>query len=161
VTDVPQIAAIVLAVCFAWAGFTKLLGPRRWRASLRAYSSPAVMRIAVPGVPTAELAVAALLIVNARAGAAAATILLGVFTAALVHARERTGDRLPCACFGATRERDWRALAARNAGLGAAAVIAFAGGRPVGADALPIILAAAGLALAGWTAVATRAAFRR
>jgi uncharacterized membrane protein YphA (DoxX/SURF4 family) len=161
VDDVAQIAALVLAACFAWAGFAKIRRPSRWRDSLRAYGSPALTRVAAPAVPLAELSVAALLMVNVRAGAAAAAVLLVIFTGALMRAREGAGDKLPCACFGTTRERDWRALAARNAGLGAVAVAAFTAGRPVGAGALPVILPAAGLALAVWTAAATRAAFRR
>jgi uncharacterized membrane protein len=159
VDDLAHLVALLLAACFAWAGLSKILRPRRWRDSLPTYGSLA--RVAAPAVPVAELAVAALLIASPRAGAAAAGILLVVFIGALLRARGIAGDKLPCACFGETRERDWRVLAARNASLIAAAAVAFTAGRPPGPEAVPAVLAAAGLALAAWTALAARAAFRR
>ncbi len=159
--DLTQIAALALAACFAWAGSAKLLRPRRWRESLRSYGPPALTGVAAASVPVAELAVAALLIVNGRAGAAAAAVLLALFTGALLRARERAGDKLPCACFGSAGQRDWRALAARNALLVTVAVVAFTAERPVGGETVAMVLAIAGLVLAVWTAVATRAALRQ
>jgi hypothetical protein len=161
VDELPELAAFVLAACFTWAGLAKIARPRRWRDSLRAYGSPPLARVATPAVPAVELAAAVLLVASPRAGAAAAAILLVVFTGAMLRAREVAGDRLPCACFGDTRERDWRALTARNVSLLAAAAVTFTAGHPLGAHAIPALLAAAGLALAAWTALATMAAFRR
>jgi uncharacterized membrane protein YphA (DoxX/SURF4 family) len=161
VDDLAQIAALALAACFVWAGSAKLLRPRRWRESLRSYGPPALTGVAAASVPVAELAVAALLIANGRAGAVAAAILLALFTGALLRARERVGDKVPCACFGSASQRDWRALGARNALLMTVAVVAFSAERPVGGETVAIVLAITGLALAVWTAAATRAALRR
>jgi hypothetical protein len=169
VSDLAQITALVLAACFAWAGFAKLVRPRRWRAALGTFAASRPVRVATFAVPAAELCAAALLIADVRAGAAFAALLLAIFTVAILRARSRTGDRLPCACFGPSRRRDWRALVARNALLGLAALLVLVTGQGSlpeqglsgGEDVLAAALAAAGLALAVWTAGATRAAFRR
>jgi len=168
VSDLAQAAALLLAACFAWAGLAKLIRPRRWRASLRAYVPSPLARIAASlAVPALELVAAALLVSAARAGAAIAVSLLVAFTVAIVRARARAGQRLPCACFGGEQERDWRALVARNGLLASAALLVLAAGgasaleRGLPADdALAALLATAGLALAAWTAAATRAALR-
>jgi hypothetical protein len=122
-------------------------------------------------VPALEAATATLLLVNDRWGSALALFLLASFSLAVLRARRVVGGRLPCACFGGGGERDGRTMLARNGGLGAAAALLLAAGNgagaldgisaPAAADAVPVLLSGAGLALVLWTARATMAALRR
>jgi hypothetical protein len=167
-----QIAALTLAACFAWAGVAKLARRERWRRSLAAYRlPPAFLRPAAVAVPAAELAVASLLVANARVGAAIGGLLVCAFSLAVVRAAQGARASLPCACFGGAGERDWRVLVARNTALLALATATAVAGPDAGAlagdsspgsaEALPAALAVAGLALAVWTMRSMRAAFRR
>ena len=170
-TAVAQIAAVALAACFAWAAGAKLARPARWRRSLSAYRLSAGTSAVSVAVPALEAGAATLLLLDRRWGSALALVLLCSFSLAVLRARGSRGGRLPCACFGADGERDRRSMLARNGGLGVAAVFVLAAGGGAGAldgigaaapaDAVPVLLSGAGLALALWTARATMAAFRR
>jgi hypothetical protein len=97
-----------------------------------------------------------------RAGAAFTIVLLSGFSFALVRARALQGDRLPCGCFGAAKERDYRALLLRNGLLALLpASLLIAGkdvlplsdvGLPNASETVPGILAVAGVAVAAWAA---------
>jgi hypothetical protein len=168
-----QLASAVIAFAFAWAALAKLARQERWRRSVEAHRLPRRGATAVAiAVPTAEIGVAAAIVSGATvAGAALALVLLAIFSSALIRARRIAGARLPCGCFGAAGERDWRASLARNGALGLAAAIAVAGGAgvwvldgvgvPAVGDLLPAALTGGGIVLALWTGHATRAAFRR
>ena len=157
-----RVAAALLAATFAWAVAAKLVRWSRWRAALDGYElPPALTAPASVLVPGAEAGVAVLLLAGAtRVGAAVTIALLASFSGALLYARERRGDRLPCGCFGRATDRDYRVLLLRNAALGLVGAVLLTVGRdvtpargwaaPSGAEALPAALAAAGLALAGW-----------
>ena len=160
---VVRIAAALLAATFAWAAFAKAVRWSRWRAALAGYELPPLLRtLALGGVPLAEAGAAGLLLAGVtHVGAAATVALLASFSAALLYARERRGNRLPCGCFGRATDRDYRVLLVRNGTLGilAAALLASrrdlapAGGwtAPSRADLLPAALVAAGAALVAWT----------
>jgi hypothetical protein len=119
------------------------------------------------GVPVAELAVVATVVVGAPALTSALALgLVASFSAAVVRARVRGGgDAVPCGCFGGSRARDYRLLLARNAalaglaaiGLGARApVVAWWPGTPAADALVPFALAtsAAGVAvLTAWRTV--------
>jgi len=153
-------AAWILAGVFVWSGISKVIGPARWRGALDGYGLPRWVRApALPGVPVAELAVAALAAWGVvTASAWVALVLLAAFSAAIVRARLLRGDRLNCGCFGGRRTLDYRVMLSRNAVLAVAAVAALtapAGGGirtlgvPHGGQIVAAALAAAGLLLLG------------
>jgi hypothetical protein len=83
--------------------------------------------------------------------------MLLAFSFAIVRARARLGDRLPCACFGRERSRDYRLLLLRNAGLAMVAGMVAAGApvvdvsairAPEGSEWLPATLSLTGAAAA-------------
>jgi hypothetical protein len=165
--------AVILAMIFAWAPGAKVLRFGTWRAVLAGYRLPPLMeRVARVAVPATELTVAGLLIGGeTRAGAALSVALLSSFCFALVRARALQGDRLPCGCFGARKERDYRALLLRNAALALLPATLLAGGRdvsllggvtaPRASDLLPSALAVFGVAVIAWTAREVSVAFRK
>lgn len=122
---VSGIAALVLGVAFAWAAAAKAVRYPQWREALARYEVPAAaLRVATPGVPAVELAVALLLLSGSFVpGAALSVALLAAFSMVLVRARALHGDRLPCGCFGRTTERDVRAMLLRNGSLGFCAAL--------------------------------------
>ena len=112
-------------------------------------------------VPVLELGVAALVVAGETKIAMAAVIaLLNGFSLAVLQARARTGDRLPCGCFGRTEERDYRLMLTRNSLLGilAGAVLIGGdadgfvadGGAPTAGDLIPALLVAVGVLLVLW-----------
>jgi len=122
--DLGMAAACVLAATFAWAGAAKL-GQRQATATGFAdlgLARPAALARVVPCV---ELALAVALLAVPAAGAAAALVLLGCFSAVLVRALRR-GDEVRCACFGRAGgpPLSWVELA-RNGLLGGLAVLAL------------------------------------
>jgi hypothetical protein len=161
--DVGEVAAAVLAVTFAWAATSKATSPRRWRRALSGYGIPAgVERVAAVIVPVVEAAVPVLVLVGIpRAAGILAAALLVAFSGAVLVARVRRGDRLPCGCFGGARVRDYRAMLARNAVLACVALVAAAGASdgtvatrvvfPGREDFLPAALTVISLAVASWT----------
>jgi hypothetical protein len=155
-------AAVILAAAFGWAALSKAARPSAWRAALRAHGLGGLELATAVAVPSAELAVATvLLLVSARAGGAAALALLVAFSAALVRARFRSGDRrVPCGCFGRRASVDVRLALVRNAVLAALGVLAFTGskpdapplGLPSSGEVVPALLALVGIALGAWVA---------
>ena len=113
---------------------------------------------------------AGLLLLGAtRAGAALVLALVAGFSLAILRAHAALGSRLPCGCFGSTRDRDYRVLLARNAVLATAAGGLLIFGRDVSgyppaptSDAwLAAVLAVAGSGLVIWLFAAVRSGIRR
>lgn len=157
-----RVAAIALAVTFGWAAVAKLARFGSWRSALAAYRlSRGVYAAGLVAVPVAEGAVALSILSGlTRPGAALAIALLSTFTAAIARARAITGDRVPCGCFGALKDRDYRLVLARNALLGVAAgvvVIRAGDGTPLDglavprpSEIVPAVLVVAGIGLILW-----------
>src|SRR4051794_39808226 len=103
--DIGAVAAAALAIAFAWAAVSKMAAPRSWTHALSGYGLPAgVERIVAVGVPVAEASVPLLVIAGlSRAAGIVAAALLVAFSGAILVARARRGDRLPCGCFGGAR----------------------------------------------------------
>ena len=114
-----RFAAFVLAATFAWAALAKISRFSGWREALRAYRLPApVEPPALILVPATEAAIALLFIARLTdVAAVASVVLLATFSVVLYRTAQRSGSRLPCGCFGRTRERDVRVALARNAML--------------------------------------------
>ena len=161
--DVGEIAAAVLAVAFAWAAVSKVASPRSWRRALSGYGLPAgVERVTAVGVPVAEASVPLLVLLGfPQVAGVAATALLIAFSGAILVARARRGDRLPCGCFAGARVRDYRAMLARNALLAGVALVTALGASdavvqpriaaPGREDLLPAAIVVISLAVASWT----------
>jgi hypothetical protein len=163
--DVGAILSATLAIVFAWAAIAKAVAPAAWTRALDGYGlHEAVRRIALVGVPVAELAVPLLVVFGLPVVAGVlAALLVGAFSGGILLARARRGDRLPCGCFGGVRVRDYRAMLARNAALALLAVAATTTGTdamrsggvsvPSGGDALPFAVVAISVSVAAWTLV--------
>ena len=160
--EVSAVAAAALAITFAGAAVAKAAAPRSWRRALSGYGlAPAVERFAAVAVPLAEATVPVLVLVGfAPAAGIVAVVLLALFSAAILLARSRRGDRLPCGCFGGARVRDYRAMLTRNAVLAGVgflsavrAPISSTGGiaAPGREDLLPAAIVVVSLAVAAWT----------
>ena len=155
-------AAVILAAAFGWAALSKAARPSAWRDALRPHGLGGLEPAVAVAVPSAELAVAGvLLLASSRAGAVAALVLLVVFSAALVRVRVRSGDRrVPCGCFGRRSSVDVRLALVRNVVLAALGVLALTGrqpdplplGLPSSGEAVPALLALVGIALGAWVA---------
>ena len=168
-----QILAAVLSVVFAWSACAKLLRLQDWFAALAAYRLPPLLeRTARVAVPVVELLVPAFFVAgNVGAGAALVVALVGTFSLAVLRARSREGDRLPCGCFGKAKVRDYRLLLVRNSILGAmAAGLLLAGGdvalfdgvgAPSSSEFVPVTLSVMGLLAAGWAVWAVGSSFRK
>ena len=167
-----RIASLLLCTTFAWAALAKLLGYGRWTVILERYGLPsALRRVAAPGIPAGEAAIAVTgAFLTPRIGAAAALATLAVFSLAVLRARRINGDKLPCGCFGGSEERHYRTMILRNAFLAALAAAVLLGPRslhpldlsvPTIDDALPAALVVTGLALAAWTALQVSNALKR
>jgi hypothetical protein len=168
-----EVAAATLSVAFGAAAVAKIANRRSWRRSLRAYRlSAAFERIAAPGVPAVEVALAAMPFLGLTSSAGLASlVVLGSFSAAIVAGRIRVGRRLDCGCFGASSVRDYRVLLARNLALAVAGVVAWRDGvdapvggslgMPSGSELLPATLVLLGIALAAWVAVEAVVVVRR
>src|SRR4051794_14150130 len=95
-------ARLLLAALFIVAGVGKLADLPGFRGTLRGFGvGERLARIAAVALPLAELATAAALLLQPSAmwGAAAALVLLVVFTGGIVNALAR-GDAPDCGCFG-------------------------------------------------------------
>jgi len=133
------VGALVLASVFAVAGFAKLADGEGARTAAQGFGVPERLAGGVAlGLPLAELAIAAALLVAATRvyAAAAAFVLLCVFCAAIGFAIAR-GRAPDCHCFGQLHSAPaGRSALARNTLLAAlAAGIVFAGSDDPGADA--------------------------
>lgn len=170
------LAAAALASVFSWAAVSKVAGRRRWLRALGAHGmSPTLERIVAWAVPVAEAFVPVLVVVGLPIEAALwSATLVTAFSLALVGARRRLGDRVPCGCFGGRDAVDVRAALARNLALILTAAFVFARasdapliswpGVPGAGDVLPLTLtvgALAGSALVAWRASAWLASGRR
>lgn len=154
----------LLAITFVWAAGAKVAHWSSWRATLPGYGIPG--RLLAPVallVPVLELTVATLTVAGAtRVAMAAALALLSAFSYAVLRARVRQGDRLPCGCFGRTEERDYRVMLLRNSFLAALAALVLlfgeradlrsGSGAPDLDDVVPGLLVAVGALLVVWMA---------
>jgi hypothetical protein len=170
--DAGAAAAAVLAVAFGAAAVAKLVRPSSWRRALASYRLPApVERVARPGVPVLEAAIAALPVLGlASTAGMVAAIALVAFSAAIVAGRLRVGRVLECGCYGTAATRDYRLLLARNAALLGVALAAWTRGvdepavalrPPSGGEWVPAALVVLGLAAASWVATRAVGAWRR
>ena len=102
--------AWLLAGVLAWAAIAKVRRPGPTAEGFRALGLPAATVLGW-AVPVAELVTAALLVAVPAAGAVAAVVLLGAFTAFLAR-RLRGGASVACGCFGTARKDPltWAAL---------------------------------------------------
>jgi hypothetical protein len=168
-----RIISFTLAAVFAWAAVAKAARFRSWQTVLARYRLPStVFGPAAVAVPLAELGIAALLVAGAtRAGAALSVSLLSAFSLVLLRARSLQGDRLPCGCFGAAKERDYRLMLLRNGSLAVLAAALLLEGRdvdpttgiglPSAAEAVPAVLTVAGLLLIMWMGLVVAGSFRK
>jgi hypothetical protein len=156
-TPTSGLGAWVLAAVFGWAAVAKVLRREVWVEALRAYDLGQFERAAVMLVPTLEAGIVVLVAGGfPRVAGLASLLLLAAFSAAVLRARARVGDRLPCGCFGRTARRDVRLVLFRNAAL--AALGALVAATPGGAmtfrwatetELLPTVLVAGAVVLAG------------
>lgn len=122
---VAYVVAVVLAVVFVVAAVAKL---RDLAVVERDFTAMGLRRpyLLARLVPGAELAIAALLVLDPPVGAAIAFVALAAMTIVLVRLL-RAGVTTYCACFGAASTNaalSWREVA-RNAVLIAMAVLAL------------------------------------
>jgi hypothetical protein len=160
-----------LGLVFAWAAAAKIVRPAAWARALTGYRPPESLHAPVAiAVPVLEGGLAALFFAGQTRVASAATLALAsLFSLAVLRARALRGSRLPCGCFGSTKERDYRVLIARNALLVAAAGALLIYGRdvrgypqaPSGDGWIAASLVAVGAALLVWLFVAVMSGFRR
>lgn len=152
VQDLGSAAALLLAAVFAWAGAVKLTGPARAATAFRDLGIP-LPAFWARAVPIAELAIASLLVIRPRTGAAAALGALVLFTLVVLHAL-RQGKRAGCGCFGATTSTDDLSYVepVRNALLAAAAVAAL-GAVELARPSIAATVAVSSFALAGGLAL--------
>ncbi len=158
------LASAAIAVVFAWAAGSKVAEASRWRRTLAAHAlSPSVARAAGWVVPSAEAVVPLLVVLGyPRAASGWALILVALFTVAVVRVRIRLGSNVPCGCFGGRDAIDLRSALARNAGLSALALLGLVAGvdtptliwpgAPGPEAVIPIMLAAVGVLVGGFTA---------
>ena len=158
----PWILQAVVALTFAWAAAAKLIRWSTWTSSLAAYGVPQGLRAPLAVlVPALEVAVPALMVAGETKSAMAVAIaLLSGFSLAVLVARARTGDRLPCGCFGGTEERDYRLMLIRNSLLGGLAGLVLVAGpedgfvtsgdAPPARELVPVLLVAVGVLLLVW-----------
>ena len=144
------IARLLLAAVFAIAGIAKLADRDDARRTLRGFQVPGLLVAPLALlVPLAELATAAALIAppTVAAGALAAVVLLGAFSAAIALALTR-GRQVDCGCFG----RLYSAVVSRRTLARNGLLIAAAGF--VLAEALTAPPTSATAWVAGWPAAA-------
>lgn len=168
---VARLLAFGLALVFAWAAIAKAKSSSSWREALTGYAlPPAIRTLALVGVPLVEAGVAAGFLAGlTRAAASLALALTALFTLAVLRARARQGDRIPCGCFGSIAHQDYRLLLARNGVIAAVLCGLLLLGRdvpgypaaPRAAASLPAALAGAGVVLVLLLWVGVRAGLRR
>ena len=154
-------AAAILAAVFTWAATSKMWTPERWRRALATYGMPpTVERVAAWSVPLGETLVPVLVVAGLpRMAAVWAAALLTSFSFALVRARRRMGNGVPCGCLGGRGSVRFRSAVARNAlllaiagsvvVLGTDVPVSWLPGIPGLSDALPLTLALGALLASG------------
>lgn len=168
-----RVAVLLLSLAFAWAAAAKVLAYDRWRSILVRYGLPGgSARIAAPVVPIAELAAAVILWISPWLGAIYTVLLLSLFSLAILRARQRNGDRLPCGCFGGSEERHYALMLWRNGLMGALAALVFFTpesdketaiatlSSPSSGEILPVVLVVVGVVLVLWVAWQAVSSFR-
>jgi hypothetical protein len=151
------LGAWVLAAVFGWAAAAKVLRREAWVGALPAYGLGPLERPAAVAVPVLEAAVAALVVAGlAPTAGIVALVLTAAFSVAIVRARARVGDRLPCGCFGRTGRREVRLVLFRNAALAGLAAMVWVSPTgaptfraPTASEVVPAVLVGAGAFLAG------------
>ena len=151
--DLAQAAALALAAVLAWAAVAKAREREATVRSFRGLGLPAPGALAVL-VPSAEVAVAAGLVVAPSVASWPALALVAGFSIVIARA-VAARSTVPCACFGGGSDRPVSVVElVRNAGLGGLAVIASGAGsgpalwpRPSAAVAVALAVAAAWAAL--------------
>jgi hypothetical protein len=168
----PGLPLAALVAAFAWSAIAKAVRPSAWRRALVGFELPRPLAApALVAVPLAEAVVVGLgLLGFASAAAWLALTLLVAFSLAVVRTRLRTGESVPCGCFGARTVRDWRLVLGRNALLAAVGVWVLAQGSgatarwqdvvPRGGQVIPAALAIGGVVVAAWVLMQVGAATR-
>jgi hypothetical protein len=147
-SELGYLAALILAVLFAWAGVAKLGARRRTARTFATLGLPAPAALAL-AVPVVELALAAGLVLAPGWAAAGALALLAAFSVFLTRA-VRAGVDVGCGCFGSAGSEPVSFVElVRNGLLGIAAAVALAAPRPVAPSLAAILVAGAALAIAG------------
>jgi hypothetical protein len=168
-----RLVTLCLAALLAWAGAAKLLRWDAWRAALGNYRLPRGLEAsAAAGTPIVEFGIAALLVSPVpRAGAALSVALLAAFSLVVLRGRGLHGEKVPCGCFGRSRERDYRTMLLRNALLGILAAVVLLSERegsalgglsmPSAGELVPALLVALGVTVAAWTGYQVMSTARR
>jgi hypothetical protein len=166
-----RLLAFLLACVFAWAAAAKVLRSHSWMQALDGYRPPTGLRRPLAlGVPAIEGGLALLLFTGqTRVGAALTLFACACFALAILRARLLQGNRLPCGCFGGSKERDFRLLLVRNFTLSAIATSLLIYGRdvrgypsvPSGDGWVAFLLAALGVATLLGLYIGVRSGLRR
>jgi hypothetical protein len=151
------LGAWVLGAVFGWAAAAKVLRREAWVGALAAYGLGPLERPAALAVPVLEAAVAGLVVAGlAPTAGIVALVLTAAFSVAIVRARARVGDSLPCGCFGRTGRRDVRLVLFRNAALAGLAALVWVSPSvaptfraPMASEVVPAVLVAAAAVLVG------------
>lgn len=143
-----ELLAVALAAVFAWAGAAKAVDRRATARSFRALGLPGAA-VLTTGVPVAELALAAGLVLVPAAAAPLAVALLAAFSVVLGRALH-DGVAVGCGCFGTARRGP---VSARD--LVRNAVLA-AGGLAVAADQGTVVAALTAAVAGGAMGLAVR-----
>lgn len=124
---VSLIAALLLAFTFVWAAVAKLRSQELTSNNFQGLGLPWPHLVA-KAVPVSEAIIATLLLALPRVGAAAALVLLAVFSVFLA-VKIADGTTAACACFGrvSAPPLSYRDLI-RNAGLAVLAGLVWLGG---------------------------------
>lgn len=169
-SPVATLAAWGLTATFAWAALAKFIRGDAWPKAVTGFGfRGALAQTIVFAVPLAEIAIVALFVAGALRPAGALTLaLVAGFSGAIVRARGiGNRKRVPCGCFGGSRDTDYRLLLARNLALAVLAALVLLGPRsaslsfPDDLALLPTALIAIGGLLLVWMTVQTANSLRR
>ena len=168
----PGLPLAALIASFAWSAIAKAVRPSAWGRALVGFDLPRPLAsLALVAVPVAEAVALGLgLLGLASAAAWLALALLVAFSLAVVRMRLRTGESVPCGCFGARTVLDWRLVLGRNLLLAAVAAWVLAQGSgatarwqdliPRGGQLVPAALAIGGVVVAAGVLLQVGAASR-
>jgi len=124
------VAAVALGVVFAFSAVAKARDLAGTEQQFEGLGLPRAMFFS-RFIPVVEFSIVALLLIVPATGAIAALVTLAFFTTFLIG-RLKSGIRVPCACFGASKTTPLSALSiVRNVGLMALAAAALNTDRPV------------------------------